>query len=137
MWKIYGKNKNAIAIKSKIHNLIKVYDNKKESDCIIAKIEYYRPTERIKTYNNKLLFLRKPISFCYEREIRGLIQFPYFSNSKYPKNQEIPIVTFSDLIDEIVLSPYSSKNFSDQMHKILLKSRLEKIAVNNSIYKTN
>jgi hypothetical protein len=90
MWKIFGKINNSIAIKTQVKYLKKIYDNKVESDCYLAKVEYFKPDDNIAFYNKLLLFMRKPVFFDYEKEIRGIIQWDSsydYEKKIYPKNE--------------------------------------------------
>jgi hypothetical protein len=140
MWKIFGKDNNSVALKTDIKRLKKVYNNKKESDVLLTKVEYYKPTDGIKLYNNILLFIRKPISFSYEKEIRGIIQHKYqyeSENHQYPSNEIIPINDFHSFISEIILSPTSCECLLNEINRSLHKNGIKDIKISNSIYHKN
>lgn len=134
MWKIFGKSNNAIALKSKVNKLKNVYDST-EPDCFLPKVHYYERKETIDFYNRLFMFIRKPIFFDYEKEIRGIVQYPIESNKKYQDNVNISIINFNEFIDEIVISPYSSEWLLKIIKNLLLSKKLNDNCVTHSSYR--
>lgn len=137
MWKLFGgKNRNSIAIKSTVRKIKKVYDNKTESDCRIAAVEYYERNKPITLFNSHYMFMRKPLIFDYEKEIRGIIQWrsPYdFENYVPPKSENIKLESF-EFIDKIILSPHSEEWFYQVVYDFLELHNV-KTKLNESKYK--
>jgi hypothetical protein len=134
MWKIFGKSNNAVALKSKVDKLREVY-NSAVPDCSLSKVYYYKATETIDIFNRLLMFIRKPIFFDYEKEIRGIVQYPFEFNKTYQKSVHISIENFNEFIDEIVVSPYSSEWLLKIIKNLLQSKKLNDKCVNDSSYR--
>ena len=144
MWKCFLKTNNGLAIKTTIKKLKKSIDNTVE-DIYIGKV-YYRDLRKItlselmKEEQNLLCngrggtvnpFCYKRMDFEHEKELRI-----HFIDSPIPhlkKNEEKrePLefktinINIQDLIEEIVISPFSDEWFKGLVEDILLKIGLE------------
>lgn len=134
MWKIYGGNIYAIAIKSNLAKFKNVFEKIKITDCpdskiYINKVVYINHhneksySEAVKKFSQneyldheKFFFFLKQEPFQHEEEIRALFQFPSNSEKKglYTEKINLP-----ELIDSVVIQPNSPKWFKEVVKKTL------------------
>jgi glycosyltransferase involved in cell wall biosynthesis len=104
MWKIYGRDKLGIAIKTKI-NLLKEAFKESEQTIKIGEVQYY-DLENIKPqwilHNPYFTFISKPNYYSDEKEVRCL--FEIHKN----KNLENRVkVSLNSLIEEVYISRFA------------------------------
>lgn len=135
MWKIYGGNTNAIALKSTLGKLktiekIKITDYP-DSKIRVNKVVYidhikeesYSKAVRELSHNEYLrdgmfFFFLKQEPFQYEKEIRALFQIPSKSEKKGSYTEKINL---PELIDSVVIQPNSPKWFKEVVENALEK----------------
>ena len=102
LWKMYGKEKLAIALKTDLDSLKKSFDGVPE-DVFIGEIKYFDSKKfRYKIGNTFYSFLVKHHYYQFENEVRCLIEDEYSTVGKKVK------VELNTLIKEVYISPFAS-----------------------------
>jgi len=145
MWELYTQNNQGLSIRSTTDRL---KNSVKDTGVFIEKIKYIdflRGKADILTPNQA--FLYKRIEFKCEDEVRAVLfklppnagfdnGFPIFGsvekNDGFPENGiDIP-VDCNNLIDKIVLSPYSKKWFKEVVKNLLMRFTFKSIEIIDS-----
>lgn len=131
LWKIYSNFGNGIMIKSKISNLIKSLSESKE-EINLSEIHYLDyDTEVMPDGNAMYPLIHKQKAYSYENEIRLIHQVNHtawqYDWSKEKINEGIFInADINELIDEIIIGPFSPKWMTGLVQDISTKYSLEK-----------
>ena len=148
MWKVYGKGKNCIAVKSDVGSLKKSFGVYSDYSVYIGEIQYIDyEKEEISESNYFNLFLHKTPYYKDEHEIRCIIaddgdtelfdkNEPYLWNVQ--ENVELSPGTkvnidFKTLVKEVIVGPESDSWFKDIVENLLLDYKLADIPVNKSV----
>lgn len=129
MWKIYTKNKDAVAIQSTISNLISAFDFDKEYIEYIGKIKYFDGRKYLHRGNPFDPLLYKWVYYSFEEELRVLIHYGaekgWEELNNWPKGIK-PKVNLDKLIDAIYLAPFAGDKQYEQVKEMLTKRALNK-----------
>lgn len=131
MWKLYCNDvSNGIVIRTSINTLKESLAHSNKN--LIFKAVKYTPNYFVKKYNPEIseMLCHKRSSFNHENEYRVFFSDPPTYSSTPPKGLNIS-VNIEQLLLEIRVSPYSTKEFKNQVIDLLNKYNLN-IPVNNS-----
>jgi hypothetical protein len=124
MWRIYSPHRQGIAIRTSRYRLEKII----EPEAYLTDVKYIDfIDERANIYIPSDVFEYKRKAFAYESEVRAIAtKYPHsgFENGmpkmsvpvdgeEYPQNGYPIDITLSELIEEIIVSPYSKDWFFD------------------------
>lgn len=130
MWKIYSDMNKGIMIKSDIERL-KMSFLKTPENIQLSDVRYTNREIMIEPTNLNSPIIHKHIAYSFENEIRLIHQvnhndFTYNWENEKNQNGENLKVDLNILIDEIILSPYSSDWFLEMVTDLLEKYNLNK-----------
>lgn len=141
MWDLYvGKGKDGVAITTtfnRFYEALKNYHNR----LAIGQVEYCdlmdhydlsfhlndRPKKRVQYHEEDGLtpldtLFRKDYSYIHEKEVRAVIQLNYDANGKPINRLSVPL---NQIIDYVVISPYSKDSFEHEIRNLMEKARLD------------
>jgi hypothetical protein len=133
LWKIYSDFGKGIMIKSSVKNLVKSFENTPESIRLSA-IKYLDYENELMLDGNSMYpITHKQIAYKYEEEIRLIyeVDFPqigktYDWNKEEIKEGKLLKVDLENLIDEIIIGPYSPHWMINLVSDLAKKYGLEK-----------
>ena len=138
LWKIYSAINDGLLIKSNTGRLVKSLNNSQHTIYMseVKYIDYAKDT--IPNDNLFYPYQHKSNVYSYENEIRLIYQVITVNGwdynwdcSKY-KNGIYIEIDLNELIEEIIISPYSPDWYYDIVYDLLLKYRLENIPIRKS-----
>lgn len=124
MWEIYGKHKNAVAIKTTVEGIQKNIDaTALHGHSLIVKDVIYKNSDEspgVLLYED--CFFRKRRHFSFEKEVRiSLDTYSRFNPIKNtPLGYKLP-ASLSDMIDKVVVHPDSSEWFFNVVDSVTKK----------------
>ncbi|MDW3683336.1 hypothetical protein RA280_16595 [Cupriavidus sp. CV2] len=152
MWKVYGRGKNSVALRSTFSRLKSSFGPYSDYDVLIGKIRYidYKVAE-LDESNYLNLYLHKAPFYSSENELRCIIvddgDIPFF-----PDDEPIPLayygreltfrpgapvpVDLNGLFHEVVVGPEADPWFYDSVCGVLKKFGLDHISVVRSLVLT-
>jgi hypothetical protein len=131
LWKIYADFNKGIMIKSTISRLEKSFKNE-ERDIQLSEIHYlHYEKEMMPDFNLNFPVIHKDVAYNYEEEVRLIYQLKQsYWNIDWAKEEvEEGLYLSSDLnelIEEIIIGPYSPKWFYNLVQDISKKYELER-----------
>ena len=137
MWEIYGKDKNAVAIKTTSRSIANNIDTSKLSGhSLLFKDVIYKNADEIAgalLYED--CFFRKRRHFMFEKEVRiSLDTYSRFNPTKdTPIGYNLP-AQLDKLISKVVVHPDSSKWFFDAVSSVTKKYGLPHVPVERGLY---
>jgi len=130
LWKIYSNINQGIMIKSSFKQIIKAFENAKEK-IYCSRIEYIDyEKDKINTSNTMPPLVHKHKAYAYENEIRLIHEVSNqnwihdWSEEKFENGVKIK-VDIKELINEIIISPFSPNWFVELIDDILEKYGIE------------
>ena len=133
LWKIYSDFSKGIMIKSSISRLIKAWENTKE-EISLSEIKYIDYSHELMPDGNSMYpLIHKQIAYSYEEEVRLIYEIVPESGWDYDWTKEEVMeglyikANLSELIEEIILSPYSPKWFFKLVQDLSEKYELNKV----------
>lgn len=151
MWKLYGENKNCIAIlttATKLHDSLISDDN--NATVYIKEVTYHTDDKRAKSVNWLNPLFEKRSSFEYEQELRvlyflaegfKLLSYPHNLNPPNPNNINNPDgiklkVNLAMLVEQVYISPEADPHFKGLVEKLLDRIGLQDIGcIQSELYK--
>lgn len=147
MWKLYGENKNCIAICSTIYDLQLALDEDDDDQGVmhLQKIRYVDEASSVDAKNIFKPMFEKRTSFSHESEFRalyllntGLLNLNHPTRFSQPRKEDgITLsIDVKQLIKQIYISPTASANFHSIVEKILKLAGFEGIeCIQSELYK--
>lgn len=118
-WQEYGNSSDAVLVRTSMKKL-KTEIDKCKFNTHIAGVIYYDPVSTpVGTFNTTRMLARKPNDFKWEKEVRIIIS-RFLQKEEYP-DHHIVNIDVKALIDEIIISPFSSPDYFEQV-KLLVSS---------------
>jgi len=132
LWKVYSDFSKGIMIKSSISKIIHSLDSV-TNDISLSEIKYidYK-IDRMPDGNSMYPLIYKQKAYSFEEEIRLIYQVPYNENWTHDWEKEEVLegvymhADIDQLIDEVIISPYSPKWFFELINDISKKYGLNK-----------
>ncbi len=142
LWKIYSNINQGIMITSKVTSIIEAFKETKEN-IDLSEVKYLNHScDKMPDGNIMYPVIHKHLAYSYEKELRMIHTVDYGPGLLYDWSREevdtgkyIP-VNLNELIDEVIMSPYSPPWFfklvenlceSYGMSKVILKSELSRL----------
>ncbi len=132
LWKIYSNMNQGIMIKSNVERLINSF-SKTNAEIQMSEVRYIdHKVDRIESGNMNFPIIHKNKAYNYEEEIRLIHTVKFKHGFKYDwhkennpngKNFEIDI---SELIEEVIISPFAEKWFYDIVADIMKVYKIDK-----------
>jgi len=140
LWKIYlGGEKNGVAVRSTISKLRRSVENGKDSypeEFFIGKVKYKKHLNQDELSRLSVITTKKPF-YDFEKELRlFVLNYPRSEGGTVPP-YDISIgrnvrVNVGELINEIYISPFSTKAYRNEIKDLLKKSSLSGIVIKES-----
>lgn len=137
LWKIYSDFHKGIMVKSNINKVISAFTNTKEK-LSLSEIRYIDYNKDYMPDGNKMYpIIHKHKAYDFEEELRIIHTVDFGNGLVYDwKNEEVEYgkyldVNLKELVDEIIISPYSSNWYMD-----LVKNLCETYRLNATIIKS-
>lgn len=140
LWKIYlGGEKNGVAVRSTISKLRRSVEKGKDSypeEFFIGKVKYKRHLNQDELSRLSVITTKKPF-YDFEKELRlFVLNYPHSEGGTEPpydinigRSVRVDIV---ELIQEVYISPFSTKEYREEITGLLKKNRLLNIAIKES-----
>jgi hypothetical protein len=132
LWKIYSNMNQGIMIKSNVERLTNAFSKTKE-DIQISEVKYIdHRVDIIEPGNMNFPIIHKNKAYHYEEEIRLIHQVKFKHGLKYDWNKEPNPngknfkIDISELIDEVIISPFAEKWFYDIVADIMKVYKIDK-----------
>lgn len=132
LWKIYSNMHQGIMIKSNINSLISAFSTTEE-DLSLSEVKYINyNTDYMPVGNTMFPVIHKHHSFKYEEEIRVIYTVDFTNGMVYDWSKEkveygkYIKVDLNELIEEIIISPYSDNWYVELIKDLCLKYNIKK-----------
>jgi hypothetical protein len=133
LWKIYSDFSKGIMIKSSISRLEKSLENREE-EILLSEIHYLNYNKQIMPDGYIVFpFIHKQIAYSYEDEVRLIYGIKTENNEEHDWTKEEVLegiyikCDLNELIEEIIIGPYSPQWFFKLIQDILNKYGLKKV----------
>lgn len=116
-WEKYGESKDSVMIRTSAKKL-KQEIHKSGFNVYLARVTYYDPiSDPLGKWNTIKMVARKPNDFIWEQEARIVIS-RFLKKEVFQNHLEIEI-DVSALIDEIIISPFASEGYLEEVQKLV------------------
>ena len=140
LWKIYlGGEKDGIAIRSTISKLRRAVEKGKDAypeEFFIGKVKYKKHLNHDELSRLSVITTKKPF-YDFEKELRlFVLNYPRSEGGTVPP-YDISVgrsvrIDIGELIHEIYISPFSTKEYRHEIHNLLNKNKLSGVVLKES-----